>query len=300
MAGGDPWAIILAAGDGTRLSGVARAADGAVVPKQYCAFGTGRTLLARTVERARRIVPRERIVGIVAERHRRWWASEGAEILPQNVVVQPQNRGTAPGLLLPLLEVFVRDPSAIAVVLPSDHHVERSPIFDAALRDAIRLAQDDALRVFLLGIVPEGAESGYGWIVPSPHGAAQALGVGAFIEKPGPRHALALLQGGACWSSFIMVGRAGAFLDLYRRALPELLRVLLPVARPGRGGGPREPSQALRDVYASIQLADFSRDVLQGECVRESLGLVRVPACGWTDLGTPERLSRWLATPAGA
>jgi len=26
---------------------------------------------------------------------------------------------------------------------------------------------------------------------------------------------------------------------------------------------------------------------------------VTLPPCGWTDLGTPERMTRWLARPAG-
>ena len=33
-------------------------------------------------------------------------------------------RGTAPGILLPLLRIAERDPGATLVVLPSDHHVD--------------------------------------------------------------------------------------------------------------------------------------------------------------------------------
>jgi hypothetical protein len=44
--------------------------------------------------------------------------------------------------------------------------------------------------------------------------------------------------------------------------------------------------------YQNLRTVDFSKDVLQG---RESmLKVLTVPHCGWTDLGTPERVGRIL------
>ena len=44
--------------------------------------------------------------------------------------------------------------------------------------------------------------------------------------------------------------------------------------------------------YADLPQIDFSRDVL--EVCSSSLRLVRVPACGWSDLGTPKRVAQTL------
>src|SRR4029077_18072097 len=49
---------------------------------------------------------------------------------------------------------------------------------------------------------------------------------------------------------------------------------------------------SLESVYRNLHNVDFSREVLQG---RESLlKVLSVPHCGWTDLGTPERVGSIL------
>jgi hypothetical protein len=52
---------------------------------------------------------------------------------------------------------------------------------------------------------------------------------------------------------------------------------------------------ALAEVYRDLETLDFCRDVLQGE--ESALRVIPVPQCGWSDLGTPERvaccLDRW-------
>jgi mannose-1-phosphate guanylyltransferase len=51
-------------------------------------------------------------------------------------------------------------------------------------------------------------------------------------------------------------------------------------------------SAPLDALYQNLRTMDFSKDVLQG---RESLlKVITVPHCGWTDLGTPERVGRIL------
>ncbi|MGH2570742.1 MAG: hypothetical protein ACRDGR_05930, partial [bacterium] len=48
----------------------------------------------------------------------------------------------------------------------------------------------------------------------------------------------------------------------------------------------------LRDVYEAMPAVDFSGEVLQR--VPSRLRVLPVPPCGWTDLGTPDRLRRCL------
>lgn len=279
------WAIVLAAGDGTRLAPLTRQPDGTVVPKQYFDFGGGRTLLAGAVARARRLVAAEQVLAVVSESHRRWWEAGVPGLLPSSLVVQPENRGTAPGLLLPLLHLYYRDPDAVVVVLPSDHHVGRENVLWRALASAVTVARREPLRVVLLGMKPDAPQSDYGWILANPGPADGPRGVAAFVEKPDRERATRLMEHGALWSSFMMVGHVSAFLKLFAQQAPELLRLML--TRLASGGGTR-PSEALAAMYRSIPVSDFSRDVLEGG--RESLSVMSVPECGWSDLGTPERV----------
>jgi hypothetical protein len=48
---------------------------------------------------------------------------------------------------------------------------------------------------------------------------------------------------------------------------------------------------SLERLYSSLPTTDFSHDILE-EAVRD-LRMLPVPHCGWTDLGTPERIERW-------
>ena len=66
------WAIVLAAGNGTRLSTLTTDERGDAVPKQFCSLNGGSTLLQKAVQRARRIVSRERVCTIVVRQHERY------------------------------------------------------------------------------------------------------------------------------------------------------------------------------------------------------------------------------------
>jgi mannose-1-phosphate guanylyltransferase len=284
------WVILLAGGDGRRLEGRSHDENGRPAPKQYCAFGTGRTLIARALDRALGLTSHERIVAVVSEAHRAWWSS-ALDVLPaENIVAQPENRGTAAGLLLPLLHVMQRDPGTVVAVLPSDHFVEDDAAFIAALEAAAAEARriDDAL--VMIGMTPDSADGEYGWIEPEPATAATSNLVAAFVEKPTLAEAERLFDVGALWSTFTFCAWGAAIAALYEAALPWLLDEM------GAAVAARDP-RAVTGLYRSLDSSDFSRDVLQASARR--LRVQAAPPCGWTDLGTPERLDRLSGAAAG-
>ena len=135
------WALVLAAGEGSRLRALTTH-RGVAVPKQFCSLVGGPSLLEEAILRAEAIVPRQRVCTVVAEQHRVWW-EEALRFMPRrNVIVQPQNRGTAVGLLLPLLHIAQRDPQARVVILPSDHYVRDEAVLARSLRQAASRKQE--------------------------------------------------------------------------------------------------------------------------------------------------------------
>jgi len=281
------WALVLAAGSGTRLSALTTDDGGRAVPKQYCALRGQRTLLGDALERARRLVPRERIVVVVAAEHERWWTSELADLPPENVVIQPQNRGTAPGILLPTLAILERDPRARIAVLPSDHFAAKEYVLEVSLRLALETLDDLGDGLVLLGIRPDGPETDYGWIVPQG-GGRRARAVAAFVEKPPSGRARELLERGGLWNSFLFVVTARSLVRMYQRHAPGLLAAFRDALL---SCGPAERPRAVARLYAELGEQDFSRELLQ---VERDLLVMEVPACGWTDLGTPQRVARCL------
>jgi mannose-1-phosphate guanylyltransferase len=232
------------------------------------------------------VVDPERILVVVAAAHRRWWEPELADIAPENIVVQPCDRGTACGVLLPLTSILCRDPAARVVVSPSDHYVRDEDTLSWSLMEAVAHVDGRPRLLVLLGIEPDRPDTEYGWITPAPDGEDAVRLVTSFVEKPDAELAHRLMQSGALWSSFIFVASGEALLDQFKRSLPWLVeRFNVELAF-----GPWEKRpQALLSLYDRLPTVDFSRRVL--EQAGDAVYVLPVPPCGWTDLGTPQRVS---------
>jgi mannose-1-phosphate guanylyltransferase len=281
------WSIVLAAGDGSRLASLTTSHAGGPVPKQFCSLRGGRTLLGDALARACAVTPPQRIVTVVAENHRPYWADELEDFPLENVLVQPSNRGTALGVLLPLLASLERDPQARIAILPSDHHVREEAVLRVELELALQHAARETDAICMLGLAPDSANDEYGWILPAESDSALRR-VERFVEKPEPEQANELLLRGALWNSFILAGTGQAFAQLYRRRLPALYSALSRGWHARRAHGDGEWHR----VYEDFAPADFSRQLLQGS--EEHLRVLEVPPCGWTDLGTPRRVAQCL------
>jgi mannose-1-phosphate guanylyltransferase len=289
------WAIILAAGEGARLAAVTAAVHGHSVPKQFAAICGDRTFIQRTLDRIGPVIPPERTVVVVAESHEAMARAQLAEFRGVEIVVQPRNRGTAAGVLLPVAHVLARDPQADVVIFPSDHFVERPQVFQASVRSAMAAAHEVPAGVVLLGAAAESAAPDLGWIVGATRRPGQHVrAVESFVEKPSQEDAFLLLQCGALWNTLIIAGRARAVWQLGMRHVPQ---VTLALEGYRRHIGSGDAAAVLRAVYARLPTADISRDVLQAA---SGLGLIAMVDAGWSDCGTPERLERALGKGAVA
>jgi mannose-1-phosphate guanylyltransferase len=296
------WALILAAGEGSRLSTLTTDGAGLTVPKQFCSLNSGASLLQLALERARSVVPRERICVVVAEQHRHWWRKDLASLPTANVIVQPRNRGTGNGILLPLFSILARDPLARMVVLPSDHYVGDEEILRQALRATALELSAQSSDIVLLGIVPEEPDHELGYILPGEGDASKALPVRRFVEKPPRSVAAQLIEQGGLWNSLIFAANALGLFDLFCSGHRETV-MAMQAALAGQNSV-YEPSVALRDLYERLPNVDFSRHVLENAVDR--LRVRPVSRCGWTDLGTVRRVAKTVrglapfGTPAAA
>jgi len=283
------WAIVLAAGDGTRLSSLTTDASGEAVPKQYCSLNGGPSLLQVALQRAQRIVPCERVCAVVARQHGRHWPRVLGSLPARNVIVQPRNCGTANGVLLGLLRILERDPLAHIVFLPADHYVHNEASLADSMRTTAMFTRDrDGLT--LLGIEPDDIDVELGYIVPGDPLEGGIRRVEQFVEKPSAASARELIARGALWNSFIFWARATTLLALIRSRLPAIVEGMMnALARDWRGNG---GMSALKELYERLPVVDFSRAVMQG--AESALRVHTAPACGWTDLGTPRRVARTL------
>jgi len=280
------WAVVLAAGDGTRLSKLTTDPAGNAVPKQFCSLDGGRSLLEEAISRAGRVVPSERVYVMVSDQHCRYWARLRWAMSATNILVQPANRGTAHGILLAVLSILARDPFARILFLPADHHVRDESILAGAARTAVTRVGNEARGLALVGIEPEEPDPDLGYIVPGRMLGHDTYSVLRFVEKPDPARARELLSAGALWNSFIFAADGPSLLGVFRRRIADSVEAMATaLARV-------DSTRALRELYATLPSIDFSRAITQGS--EQSLSVVAAPLCGWSDLGTPKRVGETL------
>jgi len=282
------WAVILAGGDGVRLRSMPRTIAGDDRPKQFCALVSEEALLTETRRRAALAVPAHRTLVVVNRAHERFYTPLLADVRTRLVVAQPENRGTAPAILYALLVLAARQAASDTVALyPSDHFVSDDAAFTGQIEEAFAGAARRPDLVTLLGIAPDGAAPGYGWIEPGEPvaGAPSLRQVRRLWEKPSVEDAERLRAQGWLWNSFVMVGRVSTMLALVRMTAPDLHRSFSEIAATlGTVGG----VPALERLYCGLPSVDFSRQVLSAR--PDALAVLPVRGVHWSDLGDPERV----------
>ena len=282
------WAIVLAGGDGTRLSELSYRVSGDRRPKQFCVFFGGKTLLAHTRERLRPLFLEENVLFVVNRAHQEYYRIDLFDVPSNLTLVQPANRGTAPAILLAVLEIMQRDPDATVAVFPSDHHYSEPPVFRATVGRALRLAKNYQDRVLILGAPASYPEVEYGWIQPGRTLIECALNplqlVSRFWEKPSLPTARSLQTSGCLWNTFVTVGLADAFVRLFSVTAPHLLDAI----------GSNFSGSTLDRIYSEIEPKDFSKHVLAS--APERLLVLRDGPSGWTDFGSPKRAMHVLGS----
>ena len=174
-------------------------------------------------------------------------------------------------------------------MLPADHYVRKEDVLNRVLLQALERIDRNAERPVLLGLQPDEPDTDLGYILPGDPDPCGGQTVARFIEKPGYSVAREIIDAGGLCNTFIMVAAARTLLDLYMPRFAPLvmeMQVILakgqtPARRPA--AGPRSLS-----LYDRLPELDFSRDLLEGHAA--DLCVLRVPPCGWSDLGTPRRV----------
>lgn len=283
------WGVILAGGDGTRLRPLTRLLSDDGRPKQFSPLVGGKTLLAQTRLRVASCVDTGRTLFALKKAHEPFYQEELETVPPTRLIIQPSNRGTLPAILWSLLRVARLDDEAVVAFFPSDHYYARQEKFIEGIRDGFELAKSHTRNVILMGAVANRPEVEYGWIEPDTT-VANCTGdrvarVKRFWEKPSSEIAQGLLQHGYLWNTFVMVGRASAFLGMIQQSALDIYRKFESIlAVPGE----ELETEMMQGLYKDLPIADFSRIVLSAST--ERLCVASLGDIGWSDLGDPRRL----------
>ena len=269
--------VIMAGGRGQRFWPLSTADR----PKQFLDLErSGRTLLQATFDR---LVPLagapERVFVATGSRYVALVREQLPELPGSNVLVEPVGRDSAPAVALASLAIQARLGDATLGFFASDHRIEDVPVFHAAVRDAITLAEREEGLV-TLGIAPTRAATGYGYI---ERGAPLGRGfrVRRFVEKPNADRAAAYVKdGGFLWNAGIFVWRSDVILAELDAFVPELM---VPLRR-------AIEERRLAEVFPTLPATSIDYAVME----RTERALVVPVSCGWDDIGDWVALERLL------
>ena len=263
-------AVIMAGGRGTRFWPRSRNAR----PKQFLAIVGTETLLHQTVRRLDGHVPPERIYIVTTEDLAEETRRMLPELPPENVIVEPEGRNTAPCLALALVEIERRVPNGVMAVLSADHWIADRDLFLADLDLAVTHAASQR-ELVTFGIRPAYPETGYGYIESEGDGAV--LKVRAFREKPPTEVAIQYLASGRhYWNAGMFVWTLADLRAGLQQHAPEVLAPLDAWVKAGAQPG------ELTKAYG--QLPKVAIDVALQE---KAATVAVVPArFRWSDVGS--------------
>jgi mannose-1-phosphate guanylyltransferase len=280
----------MAGGIGSRLWPRSRKAT----PKQFLDLVGHETMLQESFRRLLPIIPADRIMVGVGEEYVPTVCEQLPDLPPQNVVVEPAGRGTAPAIGLGALHIHRRDPNAVMAVVTADHHIGDAARFRRSLMAAAEVAEREQL--VTLGITPTFASTGYGYIrraekldTVDGFDVYRAL---RFTEKPDTTMAQAFLESGLySWNSGMFIWKAKTIWAEFERQMPELFAQLSEI----------ENAVDTADEQTVLQRVwmDVHKETIDYGIMERAPEVAVIPVCiGWNDIGSWQTLMELLEADA--
>lgn len=210
--------IILSGGSGTRLWPLSRKLH----PKQFIDLVNDTTLFQDTILRLPKDAANPLI--ICNEEHRFLAAEQLRQINKESngIILEPIGKNTAPAIALAALKFVNNGEDPLLLVLSADHLIQNINTFHQSIKIAEKLAEKDKLVTF--GIVPDKAETGYGYIKANIDNTADYYKIQSFTEKPNQEDAQKYLDSGNyLWNSGMFMFKASVYLQELEKFEPEIL-----------------------------------------------------------------------------
>lgn len=210
--------IILSGGSGTRLWPLSRKLH----PKQFIDLVNDTTLFQDTILRLPKDAANPLI--ICNEEHRFLAAEQLRQINKESngIILEPIGKNTAPAIALAALKFINNGEDPLLLVLSADHLIQNIDAFHRSIKIAEKLAERDKLVTF--GIVPDKAETGYGYIKANIYNTADYYKIQSFTEKPNQEDAQKYLDSGNyLWNSGMFMFKASIYLQELEKFEPEIL-----------------------------------------------------------------------------
>ena len=267
--------VLLCGGVGSRLWPVSREAR----PKQYLNLIGEQSMLQQTLGRLHGLPLASPIV-VCNEQHRFLVAEQLRQlgIGSPSIVLEPAGRNTAPAIAIAAIDALTKDPEAVLLVLPADHHIADVEALQSAVNEALTVVDEGRLITF--GLIPSRPETGYGYIRCGDRLLGSISELAQFVEKPDVATAETYLESGDyVWNSGMFMFRADAYCEALATHRPEMLKI----CRDAMAAASTDMDFVRPDpeLFASCPSDSIDYAVME----KTDRGAVVSLDCGWSDIG---------------
>lgn len=276
------YPVILAGGRGTRFWPLSRKKRA----KQLLALDGKQTMIQQTVARLLPLAPPKRYWIITNDDLRPAILKQLPKLPKTQVLAEPVGRNTAPAIGLAAFLLLRERPDAVIGMFPSDHVIGDEKAYRVTIERGVDIAAAGE-NIVVLGIRPNRAETGYGYIEAGSGSSGDALRVRRFTEKPDAEKAAAFVAAGNYfWNSGMFLWSARTLANALREHLRHTASLLEEIAA---DFGTHKFAATFRRLYPRCENISVDYAVLEPRAAKgEQAGnMFCLPAdFGWNDLGS--------------
>lgn len=286
------YTVIMAGGTGTRLWPLSRVAR----PKQFQAFTSEKTLIQETFDRASTTVPLSHIFVSTGEKYTDLTQKQLPTITPEQLIIEPLARNTAPAIIYIAAIMAAHDPEATIATIASDHAIENPQEFTRAIDLAFQTAETNPDALVTIGINPTRPDTNYGYIRMGEEltlsGADRVFHIENFKEKPDQATAEEYLASWEyLWNAGYFIFRASsllAWIDTYAPELSEFTKAITTSIKDDSLS-----DEKLMEIFSQVESLPI--DTLLAERLPREQRFVVPSALKWSDVGGWHTLYEFLA-----
>ena len=207
--------VILAGGIGTRLWPISRK----TFPKQFSLFFGEKSLFQKTVLRlqSNKNINFESPI-ILTNYEYRFIVRDQLEEIGQkdfNIIIEPEEKNTAPAILVSSILIDQKIKNSLVLVLPSDQIINDDDYFYETILKGIK--ETDSGNIITFGIKPTRAETGYGYLEFTDVNSHNPTRINKFIEKPSLKEAKKMLGSkNFFWNAGIFLFKTNEIINAFK------------------------------------------------------------------------------------
>lgn len=259
-------------------------------PKQFLNLLGEDTMIQMTVKRLLPLIPIERIFVVTGRQYENLVKEQLPDLPVDNIILEPYARNTAPCIALSAFVINKKYSDATIAVLPSDHMIKDEQRFREILDTGEQYIGLNKEAIVTLGIKPDRAETGYGYINYSYNktniNGIEIKEVISFVEKPDKEKAEEYIKDGHfLWNGGMFIWKANNIINLTKIYLKNTFNALIEIS----AASEEEYENVLEEKYKDVDEISVDYGIME-----KSSNIYVIPSeFGWDDVGSWYAVERY-------